>query len=176
MVDNLKFDAINALQHPLIAHRRGGDRWPILDIDVETGLMRIDVRGKLQTIDFAELLQIEDGNGDMHDPDDFYHEDEGTMESREAAQKLAAHSAKAHAEIEGIREELTWITKDGKRFLTLEAAIAHQRQDQILEAIYNEHGKPDGVSDAVCDAAKVIAANAAEIFAILEPFFRKDAS
>lgn len=74
--DKLKANAINALQQPLIAIRAGGDRWPIHDICVGTGMTRIDVCGKLQIIDFGELLEIEDGNGDRHDADDFYVEGE----------------------------------------------------------------------------------------------------
>lgn len=211
MADKLKFDAINALQHPLIAHRCGGDRWPILDIDVETGLMRIDVVGRSQPIHFSELLQIEDGNGDMHDPDVFYHEDEGGAEDMHTAtdshiESLIARRAQLEADYAGaggdmglkaksasmiheinlkimdlqckkaddpatsITEKTVWTTRDGRTHDTLEAAIAHQRQGQILDAIYNGHSA--GGSDAVCGAANVIAANAAEIFALLEPFFR----
>jgi hypothetical protein len=73
----------------------------------------------------------------------------------------------------GIEEQIVWTTKDGKRWDRLEDAIEHQRSEQIIMAIYNAHGPEDGVSDAVCDKAKFIGAHAAEIFAILEPFFRK---
>jgi hypothetical protein len=74
MNDKLKMDAINALPHPLIARFCGGDIWPVHDIDVETGLMRIDVCGRLQVKEFAEVMEVRDGDGGLHDPDDFYND------------------------------------------------------------------------------------------------------
>jgi|SRR5688572_7795998 len=235
MADKLKMDAINALQQPLFAIR-SGDSWPIHYICVQTGLVRIDVVGKLQTIQFGELLAIEDGNGDRHDADGFYIEDEtGNDMHTDTDQKISeliakrrrledkfvtkpgdaeitaheiteinlrimslqgkqAHQPQHEAtkaaienlrnaylgedakrfadQVAGIEERIVWTTKDGKRWDRLEDAIEHQRSEQIIMAIYNGHGPENGVSDAVCDHAKFIGANAAEIFAILEPFFR----
>lgn len=72
MADKLNMEAINALPHPLIARFCGGDRWPVYDIDVETGLMRIDVCGLLQVKEFCEVMEIHDADGYEHDSDDFW--------------------------------------------------------------------------------------------------------
>ena len=45
--DKLKFDYINSLPQPFMGVFIGGDEWPIEDIDVQTGLLRIDVCGKI---------------------------------------------------------------------------------------------------------------------------------
>lgn len=237
MADKLKMDAINALQHPLIAVRSGGNEWPIYDICVATGLVRIDVVGKLQSIEFAEIVGIIDGNGDSHDADDFYIEDEDTGNmhtdtdneiaaliaqrqklqagfvttqgdaeivnqqitdinlrilqlqrkqagrdafsprtdaSKTAVENLLADAASADAkrfaaDVEGIEEKIVWTTKDGKRWDRLEDAITHQRQQKIISAIMEGDGVPDWL---VINSAN-IAGYDAELFAILEPFFRK---
>ena len=72
MTDKLKMDAINALPHPLYARFCGGDEWPVHDIDVQTGLMRIDVVGRLQIKHFADVTDLKDADGDQHDADDFW--------------------------------------------------------------------------------------------------------
>ena len=74
MTDKLNMGAINALQHPLMARFCGGDVWPVYDIDVETGLMRIDVCGLLQTKHFGDVTEVRDGDGGVHEPDDFYND------------------------------------------------------------------------------------------------------
>lgn len=73
----------------------------------------------------------------------------------------------------GIEEKIVWKTKDGKTWDKLEDALAHQRRAQIIDVIYTTHGHDGGASDAVFDGAELIATHAAEIFALLEPFFRK---
>ena len=71
--DKLNLDKINSLPQPwLIAHFFGGDTWPVESIDVQTGLMRIDVCGKLDLKHFAEVKILEDGDGIMHDSEIFW--------------------------------------------------------------------------------------------------------
>ncbi len=74
MADKLKLDALNALPHPLLARFVGGDVWPVETIDVETGLMRIDVCGMLDRKHFAEVTMITDSDGGEHDADQFWHD------------------------------------------------------------------------------------------------------
>lgn len=76
MSDLLDMDKINSLPLDLIGTFTGQSTWPIYDIDVETGLLRIDVCGKLQIMHFGELMLITDGNGQEHNPDDFYIEEQ----------------------------------------------------------------------------------------------------
>ena len=73
MTDKLDMNAINSLEGPLQA-RFCGDTWiwPIYDIDVETGLMRIDVSGKTDIKHYSELAEIRDVSGATYDPDIFW--------------------------------------------------------------------------------------------------------
>ena len=77
MSDLLNMELINSLPQPLWGSENGQDWWwPIVDICVETGLCRIDVCGKLQTMHFTDFLIIRDDAQAMHEPDSFYLEDE----------------------------------------------------------------------------------------------------
>lgn len=69
--DLLDMARINALPQPLIAVDRAW-RWPIYDIDVQTGQMRIDVCGLLQIKDITDYPAIEDAHGVLHDPYEWY--------------------------------------------------------------------------------------------------------
>lgn len=73
MTDILRMDYINSLPAPFIA-RFCGDKewWPVNDFAVDAGLLRIDVCGKLQVKSFGEVMEIKDGYGRIHDPDDWY--------------------------------------------------------------------------------------------------------
>ena len=71
-VDKLNIHTINALPLPLMALFFGGDRWAIHDIDVETGVMRINVCGLLQVTHFGDLRKLIDGDHVEYDPDQFY--------------------------------------------------------------------------------------------------------
>lgn len=71
-MDRLDLEKINSLEHPLIARMYGGDRWPVHDIDVETGLIRIDVCGKLQTKNFTEVSHLYEANNKPHVAHKFY--------------------------------------------------------------------------------------------------------
>ena len=76
MSDRLLMDKINSLPQPLFVRFCGDDqRWPVYDIDVQTGLMRIDVVGKIQVKHFGEVMDLFDADLTRHDPDDFYNED-----------------------------------------------------------------------------------------------------
>lgn len=73
MGDSLRMDYINSLPHPFLA-RFCGDKtwWPVNDFEVGTGLMRINVCGKLQVKHFCEVMEVQDGNGLLHDPETFW--------------------------------------------------------------------------------------------------------
>lgn len=74
----LRMNYINSLPQPFLV-RFCGDKsawWPVYDFEVQTGLMRIDVCGRLQVKRFGEVMEIRDGNDQPHDPDTFYSEDE----------------------------------------------------------------------------------------------------
>lgn len=72
MADLLKMDYINSLPQPFIATFCGGDKWSIYDIDVETGLLRINVCGKLQIRHIGEVNLFTDMDGGIHDAETFY--------------------------------------------------------------------------------------------------------
>jgi hypothetical protein len=46
--------------------------WPVETIDVETGLMRIDVCGKLQRLHIGGVGEFVDADGKLHDPETLY--------------------------------------------------------------------------------------------------------
>lgn len=72
MPDLLRMDYINSLPQPFLVTLIGGDEWPIHDIDVETGLIRIDVCGKLQAMHIGEATAFTDMDGVKHDAESFY--------------------------------------------------------------------------------------------------------
>ena len=72
MADILNMDYINSLHPPLIARLCGGDEWPVDYIDVETGLMRVDVCGMSQMTDIGMVMFFRDSDGVEHDSDSFY--------------------------------------------------------------------------------------------------------
>lgn len=74
MADTLDEDIINGMPQPFIV-RLCGDKetwWPLHDVDVETGLMRINVCGLLEVKRFSEVMEICDGHGRSHNPETFY--------------------------------------------------------------------------------------------------------
>lgn len=71
-MDLLRMDHINRLPQPFIAHFYGGDEWPVYDIEVQTGMMRIDVVGKLQVKHIGEARYFRDADGIEHDAESFY--------------------------------------------------------------------------------------------------------
>ena len=72
MSDLLRMDHINSLPQPFMVTLWGGDEWPLLDICVETGLLRIDVVGKFQCMDIGDVMNFIDADGVKHDADTFF--------------------------------------------------------------------------------------------------------
>lgn len=75
MSDLLKMDYINGLPQPLFVSFFGGSEWPVHDIDVQTGLLRIDVCGMLDVKHIGSARIFRDADGVEHDPDNFYCEE-----------------------------------------------------------------------------------------------------
>lgn len=76
MADLLNMERINALGQLFV--RQYGEKgfpWPLYDIDVETGLLRIDVCGKLDVLHIGDIAEFRDEAGTVHDSDSFYLED-----------------------------------------------------------------------------------------------------
>lgn len=69
--DRLRMDYINSLPQPLTAVMIGGDKWPVEDICVQTGLVRCDICGKLQRYHFEDVRNFIDDEGAVHDPGTF---------------------------------------------------------------------------------------------------------
>jgi hypothetical protein len=76
MTDMLRMDYINSLPQPLFVSQYGSRDWwwPVHDIEVQTGLLRIDVCGKLQVLRFGEIAAVRDAGGCEYNPDAFYKE------------------------------------------------------------------------------------------------------
>lgn len=72
MTDLLKIDYINSLPQPFIATFAGGVEWPVYDIDVQTGCLRIDVCGLLDIKHITDVRHFTDMDGVEHDSDSFY--------------------------------------------------------------------------------------------------------
>ena len=70
--DKLHMDRLNALPQPFIGVFLCGARWPIYDIAVNIGTLRIDVCGKLDIRMFCELTALIDDSGTSHDPETFW--------------------------------------------------------------------------------------------------------
>jgi hypothetical protein len=71
--DLLNMALINSLPQPLFVRECGSkDWWPVHDIEVETGLYRIDVCGLLDVKSIGGAAEFRDANGVVHDSDDFY--------------------------------------------------------------------------------------------------------
>ena len=72
MADRLNADHINSLPQLMLRFLGDKERWPLYDIDVETGLLRIDVCGKLQVSHISDVGDFLDADGTQHDPESFY--------------------------------------------------------------------------------------------------------
>ena len=72
MNDELNMDYINSLPQPFIATILGGQEFPVYDICVDIGVVRIDVCGLLQRVCMSEIRAIKDANGVIHDTETFY--------------------------------------------------------------------------------------------------------
>lgn len=71
-MDRLQMDYINSLPQPFIVRFAGGNEWELHDIDVETGMLRINVCGKLQIKHIGEATLFRDADGNDHDAETFY--------------------------------------------------------------------------------------------------------
>lgn len=74
MTDLLRLDFINSLPQPLWVRQWGGDSfdWPLYEICLETGLMSIDVCGKLDNLHIGDVAQFRDDDGKVYDSEMFY--------------------------------------------------------------------------------------------------------
>jgi hypothetical protein len=63
---------INSLPHPFMGRTRGGWWWPINDFEVQTGLIRIDVCGKLEVKHIGDFTTFRDGHGVERNAEAFY--------------------------------------------------------------------------------------------------------
>lgn len=70
--DLLNMEYINGLPQPFIAILWSKSQWPVQDIDVETGLMRLDVCGLLDLTHIRDVVSFIDALGVTHSADDFY--------------------------------------------------------------------------------------------------------
>lgn len=70
--DRLRMEHINSLPQPFIAHFYGGSEWPVNDIEVQTGLLRIDVCGLLEVKHIGDVRFFRDDDGVEHDSETFY--------------------------------------------------------------------------------------------------------
>lgn len=74
MADLLRMDYINSIPQPFMV-KLWGDRdfsWPLESIDVETGLLRFDVCGRLQVSHIGEISAFKDMDGIEHNSETFY--------------------------------------------------------------------------------------------------------
>ncbi len=83
MSDLLRMDYINSLSQPFFARFGGGSEWPVFDIDIETGLFRIDVCGLLEVRSMGEVIFFRDASGVEHSSDSFYNEEPVSPQSPE---------------------------------------------------------------------------------------------
>ena len=74
MTDLLRLDFINTIPQPLWVRQWGRDNfdWPLYDICVLTGLIRIDVCGKLDRLHIGDIAQFKDDAGNIYDSEVFY--------------------------------------------------------------------------------------------------------
>lgn len=74
MTDLLRLDFINSLPQPLWVRKWGRDSfdWPLYEICVETGLMKIDVCGMLDRLHIGDVAQFKDDAGNVYDSEVFY--------------------------------------------------------------------------------------------------------
>lgn len=72
--DLLDMDYINSLPQPFLGRTLGTGNWEweIHDIEVQTGLVRINVCGLLEVKHISDFSLFRDMNGVEHSPDGFY--------------------------------------------------------------------------------------------------------
>jgi hypothetical protein len=70
--DTLDMDYINSLPQPLIGVELNATEWPVYDIDVSIGILRIDVCGRLNVMAIADFTKFRDSSGVEHRVEGFY--------------------------------------------------------------------------------------------------------
>jgi hypothetical protein len=70
--DKLDMAYINSLPQPFMGRTLGGWWWPINDFEVQTGLIRIDVCGKLEVKEIGDFTAFRDGAGVERGAEAFY--------------------------------------------------------------------------------------------------------
>ena len=65
-------EKFNSLPSPVTAVLCGGGGYWIETLCVQTGLMRLDVSGKVDHRHFSEVMKLVDIDGGKHNPDDFW--------------------------------------------------------------------------------------------------------
>ncbi|MGM7654044.1 hypothetical protein [Serratia marcescens] len=70
--DILDMEKINSLPHPLYVKDFSGWWWLVYDIEVQLGLVRIDVSGMPQIDDLIEYSHLKDTSGKIYKTDEFY--------------------------------------------------------------------------------------------------------
>ncbi|UCV00262.1 hypothetical protein [Acidovorax radicis] len=83
--DMLDMAYINSLPQPFVAIGRDGWGWPVESIDVETGLVRVDVCGLLQAMHVSDFASFRDDAGIGHTAEGFY--SDAIPEEREPIQE-----------------------------------------------------------------------------------------
>lgn len=80
MADLLNMERINQLPQPFVTRLLGDKEflYEIESIDVQTGLLRINVCGLLQVSHISEISSFRDAQGKEHDPETFYADYETT--------------------------------------------------------------------------------------------------
>lgn len=70
--DVICIEKFNSLSSPVTASMYGGGEYWIETLDVQTGLMRLDVCGQIDLSSFGLVKSLIDADGISHDPDDFW--------------------------------------------------------------------------------------------------------
>ncbi len=76
VMDKLRMEHIDSLPQPLVAHFYSGDEWPLHDIEVETGWLRVNICGKLVAKFIGEVSFFRDIEGIEHNVDTCYRNQE----------------------------------------------------------------------------------------------------
>lgn len=74
MIHLLRIDFINSLPQPLWI-RQWGDKefmWPVQDMCVESGIVRVDVCGRLQAMHISDIAEFKDDSDTIYDAEVFY--------------------------------------------------------------------------------------------------------
>lgn len=60
-IDILDIGYINSLPQPFVGIELDGSEWDVVDLEVVTGWVRIDVMGAFQIVDIAQFRSFRDG-------------------------------------------------------------------------------------------------------------------